>query len=82
MTTIKISEKGQVTLPIEMRRKHGLLAGAVLEVEDRAEGLLLRRVRKLSELGGMFQKYARPGMTWEKERETMERAVAEEVMGE
>ncbi len=82
MTTIRISEKGQVTLPIDVRRKHGLLAGAVLEVEDREEGVLLRRVKTVDELYGMFAEYAKPGTTHEQEHEAMMMAVAEEVMRE
>ena len=82
MTTIKVSEKGQVTLPIDVRRKHGLSPGAVLQVEDREEGVLLRRVKTVDELYGMFAEYAKPGTTREQEREAMERAVAEEAMSE
>jgi AbrB family looped-hinge helix DNA binding protein len=80
MTTIKVSEKGQVTLPIDMRRKYGLSAGAVLEVEDREEGLFLRRVKSVRELKGILRDYAIPGMTWEKEREAAEQSMAEEAM--
>lgn len=80
MTTLTVSEKGQVTLPAALRRKHGLSAGTMVEVEDCEDGLFLRRVKSLAELGGVFARYAKPEMTWEKERETMERAVAEEVM--
>ena len=82
MTTIKVSEKGQVTLPIEMRREYGLSAGAVLEVEAREEGLLLRRVKTVDEMYGMFAEYAIPGTTHDEEHRVMEKAVAEEVMRE
>lgn len=80
MTTIKVSEKGQVTLPIDMRRKYGLSGGAVVEVEEHEEGLLLRRVKSVRELKGILRDHAIPGMTWEKEREAAEQSMAEEAM--
>lgn len=39
---IQINGKGQLTLPQALRRKLGLRAGDVLEVEQRGETLLLR----------------------------------------
>jgi AbrB family looped-hinge helix DNA binding protein len=81
MTTMRISEKGQVTLPSDLRRKYDLSPGTVLEVEAREDGILLRRVKSVRELKGILRDYAIPGMTWEKEREAAEQSMAEEAMG-
>ena len=38
-----ISSKGQVTLPVEVRERLGLVPGTPIEFELREEGLLLRK---------------------------------------
>lgn len=78
MTTIVISEKGQVTLPADIRRKLGLAAHSRLQVEVRDDQVVLSRVKTVAELAGILAPYARPGITWEQEREQMEKAIAEE----
>lgn len=82
MTTIKVSEKGQVTLPAELRRELGFSPRSRLEVEVRDGEMILRRVRTAEELYGIFAEYAIPGMTHEKERELMMQAVTKEANGE
>lgn len=82
MTTIVVSEKGQVTLPIGVRRELGLQPHSRVEVEVRGEEVILRRVKTVDELYGVFAAFAKPGTTREQEREAMERAVAEEAMSE
>jgi AbrB family looped-hinge helix DNA binding protein len=41
--TIRMSSKGQIVVPREVREKRGWKDGTVLEVLDTARGLLLRR---------------------------------------
>lgn len=62
--TLIVSSKGQVVLPVELRRRLGLSAGAKLEVEEDADGLKLRVLRPvretdLSSLAGMVKAPAR-----------------------
>ena len=38
---VRVQEKGQVTLPAELRRKHGLKKGDLAAVEETEEGLLI-----------------------------------------
>ncbi|HEY4573694.1 MAG TPA: AbrB/MazE/SpoVT family DNA-binding domain-containing protein [Thermoanaerobaculia bacterium] len=38
-----ISSKGQVTVPVEVRKRLGLLPGAPVEFELREEGVFLRK---------------------------------------
>ncbi len=43
-TTTRLSTKGQVILPKSVRERRGWKAGEKLVVEDRPEGVLLRRL--------------------------------------
>jgi AbrB family looped-hinge helix DNA binding protein len=56
VATTRLSTKGQVILPAELRKKRGWQAGQVLEVEETASGLLLRAapVFPRSEPGAAF----------------------------
>jgi AbrB family looped-hinge helix DNA binding protein len=83
MTTLKISDKGQITLPATMRRKLRLEPQSRVTVEVRDDAIVLRPVKSIKELEGIFHAYVpNPPLTWEEEREIMERAVAEEVSRE
>lgn len=42
MTTLPIRNKGQITLPAKLRRKLGLEEGDFVEVEETADGILLK----------------------------------------
>jgi AbrB family looped-hinge helix DNA binding protein len=82
MTTIAVSEKGQVTLPIDIRRKAGLKPRSRVEVEFRDGEVVLRPAKTIRELEGVFAHPPIPGMTQEREIEMMEEAVAREAMGD
>ena len=47
MTTTRMSTKGQVIIPKEIRLRHGWDAGLELELVERGDTLVLRRVRAL-----------------------------------
>ena len=47
MTTVKVRQKGQITLPNKLRQKYKLEAGTLLEVHERPEGVLLQPVSAL-----------------------------------
>lgn len=81
MTTITISPTGRITIPAAMRRKLGWGPGTRVHVVEQEDGsIVLRRVRTIAELAGIFKDYAIPGMTWEQEREAAEQSIAEEAM--
>jgi len=82
MTTAAVSEKGQITLPIEIRRKLGLKPRSRVEFQLRDGEVVLRRQMTVRELEGIFAHRPIAGMTHEKEIEMMEEAVAREVMSE
>lgn len=45
MAKTRLSSKGQVIIPKEVRDRHGWRPGAELEVEDRGDAVLLRVAR-------------------------------------
>jgi AbrB family looped-hinge helix DNA binding protein len=62
--TTKLSTKGQMILPAELRKKHGWQPGQVLEVHDTPEGVLLKPApafprTTVDQVAGMLH---RPGM--------------------
>lgn len=83
MTAIYVSDKGQVTLPAKMRKKLGIKPKAMMEVELMENGIMLKLVRSIMDVAGIFYDPARrETKDWETiRRETME-AVVKEVMDE
>jgi AbrB family looped-hinge helix DNA binding protein len=49
MTTTRLSTKGQLILPKEVRERHGWEAGTVFEVVERGDAVLIRPVETLPE---------------------------------
>jgi len=47
MTKVRVRQKGQITLPIELRLKYKMEEGTLLEVQERPEGVLLQPVGAL-----------------------------------
>jgi len=45
---MKITNKGQVTIPLAMRRKHGLLGQREVELVDQPDGVLVVKANKIS----------------------------------
>jgi AbrB family looped-hinge helix DNA binding protein len=42
---MRITEKGQITIPIRMRERTGLLPGGEVEFEERPDGVFVRRAQ-------------------------------------
>lgn len=82
MAVVQISDKGQITLPARIRKKLGIKPRSQVVVTVRDGEVLLRPLRSIRDLAGSLAEYAIPGMTWEKERETAMRAVADHVSRE
>jgi len=55
MSTLLVSSKGQIVLPVALRRRLGMGAGARLEVVEEPDGLKLRVVRAVqaADVNGM-----------------------------
>ena len=83
MQIAQVSERGQITIPAEIRRRLGLRPGAKLEIEVREDAVILRPVPSISTLAGIFRRYAhQKPADWKTVRTETERAVAKEVAQE
>jgi bifunctional DNA-binding transcriptional regulator/antitoxin component of YhaV-PrlF toxin-antitoxin module len=48
----RVTRKGEVTVPVELRRKHGIKRGAVVTFEDSSSGIILKVVPRFQDLIG------------------------------
>jgi len=83
MNAVYVSDKGQVTLPARMRKKLGIKSKSKMEVELRENEIVLRPVRSIKDVKGIFRGVAL-GETkdWETIRRETEEAIAREVVSE
>ena len=49
---VKVTRRGQTTIPVEFRRRHRIQEGSRLVVEDLGDALVVRPVPNLEDLGG------------------------------
>ena len=84
MPITTLSEKGQITLPASVRRKLGWTAGRHLQVDESNGEVVIRPIRTIDELSGIFHEAVRGRKPLSIEEETVgyERAVAEHVANE
>jgi antitoxin PrlF len=77
----RVSNKGQITLPAEIRRKLGIGPNSSVEVIAREGEIVIRPVKSIGELYGIFEEQVRGRrrLSRETERRRMEEAVAREV---
>ncbi len=76
MPLAKITKKGQVTIPIDYRKKLGT---DIVKIEMEGEKVVITPAR---ELGGVFHKYAFTGKPVEEIMEIEKRAMEETFAGE
>jgi AbrB family looped-hinge helix DNA binding protein len=58
---VKVTRKGQTTIPVNLRQKLGINEGDELLVEATEQGnILLKPIRKLEDCAGIYSKYATP----------------------
>ncbi len=48
-----MTRKGQVTVPVELRRKYGIVEGTKMIVEDSSQGIIFKVVPKVEDLAGV-----------------------------
>lgn len=83
MSHPRVSSKGQITLPAPMRRKLGIEAHSQVEIILREDEIVVRPLRPISELRGVFRHCVKDSpMDWEAVRTATERAVGEQVAHE
>ena len=85
MTTARVSERGQISIPAAARRKLGIKPKSRVIVEVGENEIVIRPVKSITELAGILREYAKriPGAgDWERERAVAMEAVAREVQAE
>jgi AbrB family looped-hinge helix DNA binding protein len=50
---VMVTRKGQVTVPIELRRKYGIVEGTKMVVEDSPFGIVFRVLPRIEDLAGV-----------------------------
>jgi len=55
---VKITRKGQTTIPVEIREKLGLKEGDELSVEAIEQGVVFKRIPKIEDCMGIFAGHA------------------------
>jgi AbrB family looped-hinge helix DNA binding protein len=53
MEVVSVTRKGQVTVPIALRRKYGIKEGMKMVVEDSGSGVAFKPIPKLEDLAGI-----------------------------
>ena len=48
-----VTRKGQVTVPVELRRKYGIIEGMKMVVEDSPSGIVFKVIPKIEDLAGV-----------------------------
>jgi len=56
---VKVTRRGQTTIPIELRQKLGIKEGDELLVEATEQGLLFKVIPKLEDMAGIDAKYGK-----------------------
>ena len=57
MITVKVTRRGQTTIPVEIRKKLGIKEGDELLVEATRNGVLFKVIPKIEELAGVDSKF-------------------------
>jgi len=55
--TVKVTRRGQTTIPVEIRKKLGIKEGDELLVEATRNGVLFKVIPKIGELAGIDSKF-------------------------
>ena len=48
-----VTRKGQVTIPVELRRQYKIVEGTKLTVEDSPQGIVFKVIPKIEDLAGV-----------------------------
>jgi len=50
---VTVTRKGQITIPVELRRKYDIKEGSLILIEDTGEGILLKPIPRFEDLAGV-----------------------------
>ncbi|MCX6377467.1 MAG: AbrB/MazE/SpoVT family DNA-binding domain-containing protein [Armatimonadetes bacterium] len=80
-TTVRVSERGLITIPAAARRKLGIKPKSRVVLEVRENEIAIRPVKSILDVAGTLREYAKGKTTdWDTIREETMKAVAREVM--
>lgn len=51
---VKVTRRGQTTIPVDFRRRHSIEEGTRLVMEDRGDSMVLRPLARLEDLAGFL----------------------------
>jgi len=54
VTDVLVTRKGQITIPIALRRKYGIKEGTKIIVEDSGDNIVLKVVPRFEDLIGLY----------------------------
>ncbi len=52
MTEVSVTRKGQITIPVELRRKFGIIEGSKVEVAEEEGIIVIKRLPSIFDLAG------------------------------
>ena len=52
MTEVSVTRKGQITIPVELRRKFGIMEGSKVEVAEEEGSIVIRKLQSIFDLAG------------------------------
>ena len=50
---VMVTRKGQVTVPVELRKKYGIMEGMKMVVEDSPSGIVFKVIPRIEDLAGV-----------------------------
>lgn len=51
---VKVTRRGQTTIPVEFRRRHKIEEGSKLVIEDRGDAMVVRPLIRVEDLAGFL----------------------------
>ncbi|MDO8586021.1 MAG: AbrB/MazE/SpoVT family DNA-binding domain-containing protein [Armatimonadota bacterium] len=83
MMMVRVSERGQISIPAAARRKLGIKPKSRVRVDVGEDQIVIKPVKSIAELGGILREYAKGKTTdWETIWEETQMAIAREVEDE
>ncbi len=81
MRLAKVSSRGQITLPADIRGKLGIEPASRVELIVSDSAIIVRPLEAIGQLDGILHKYlgGRDRLSWDEERRRMEQAVARDA---
>ena len=60
MTEVSVTPKGQVTIPVELRRKYSIQPGSKVEITEEEGKITIKKIKSILDLAGAGSNIATP----------------------